>query len=34
MHALFYGQNALVSRYLRAHHLTPSEFASEEESAA
>lgn len=34
MHALFYGQNAAVSRYLRAKHLTPSEFATEQEGAA
>jgi hypothetical protein len=30
MHALFYGQNATVMRYLRAHHLTASEFATEQ----
>lgn len=30
MHALFYGQNANVLRYLRAHRLTQSEFASEQ----
>lgn len=34
MYALFYGNNATVNRYLRANHLTASEFAAEQEGAA